>query len=498
MKKLTLITAIILTANLLFAQIINIPDDYPTIQQGINAAIDGDTVLVQPGTYTENIGIGGDITLASLFLFTQDTSYISSTIIDGNQEGTVIDMHQLGFSSHNITVTGFTIKNGLGDEGPAYCGGGINYYQWATIPIEDNITLKNLIITDNNTDGHGGGICINSWEYDSLSNIIIQDVSIIGNRGNAGAGIWCENSSATLQNVKMHNNHGFVWWAEAQVFFLNSNSTLLNVTYSSNYSYKSVPSPRIRFENSNSFIQNSTFLFNNNGDRGYYEIECTSSNVTITNSIIWGNNDLISLQESSSLTISFTDIKGGEASISTSSNCTLNWLGGNIDEDPLFIGSGNHPFQLSAGSPCIDAGTPDTTGLNLPGEDIIGNVRIWDGNGNGVAIIDMGAYEFGALPVGIENPVVRSFPERVPLAEVQCIPNPVSENCSIEFELLKPALVSLKIFGRMGRELAELENRWMPAGHQQIKWTADILPEGVYFCRRQAGSEVVVKKIIKN
>jgi len=93
--------------------------------------------------------------------------------------------------------------------------------------------------------------------------------------------------------------------------------------------------------------------------------------------------------------------------------------------------------------------------------------------------------------VGIEPDVQRSK------FKVQCIPNPVSENCSIEFELPQSALVSIKIFGSMGRELAELENRWMPAGHQQIKWSAAGLPKGIYFCGVKIGNEIVTKKIIK-
>jgi len=70
MKKLTLISLILMTANLMFAQIINIPDNYSTIQLGIEAANAGDTVLVEPGTYYENINfLGKDITVASMYLF---------------------------------------------------------------------------------------------------------------------------------------------------------------------------------------------------------------------------------------------------------------------------------------------------------------------------------------------------------------------------------------------------------------------------------------------
>ena len=57
------------------ATVINIPADYATIQAGIDASSDGDTVLVQPGTYVENINFNGhNVVLGSLFLTTGDTS----------------------------------------------------------------------------------------------------------------------------------------------------------------------------------------------------------------------------------------------------------------------------------------------------------------------------------------------------------------------------------------------------------------------------------------
>ena len=89
------------------ATIINIPDDYSTIQAGIDASINGDTVLVQPGTYVENINFNGrNILLGSLFITTGDTINILQTIIDGDSLGPVVTFNS-GEDSTAI-IAGFT------------------------------------------------------------------------------------------------------------------------------------------------------------------------------------------------------------------------------------------------------------------------------------------------------------------------------------------------------------------------------------------------------
>ncbi len=66
-----------------YTNIKEVPDDFPTIQQAIDEAGNGDTVFVSPGTYYENINLNGKlITIASLFLLNNDPNFIENTIID--------------------------------------------------------------------------------------------------------------------------------------------------------------------------------------------------------------------------------------------------------------------------------------------------------------------------------------------------------------------------------------------------------------------------------
>ncbi|MDP8286180.1 MAG: cohesin domain-containing protein, partial [Candidatus Electryonea clarkiae] len=84
----------------------------------------------------------------------------------------------------------------------------------------------------------------------------------------------------------------------------------------------------------------------------------------------------------------------------------------NIFLDPEFIDFYTSEFNLSQNSPCIDAGIPDTTGLNLPQFDMNGNPRVVDGNGDGLAIIDMGCYEFYNYlqPIRLAIPAIHALP----------------------------------------------------------------------------------------
>jgi hypothetical protein len=101
------------------AQIINVPATYPTIQQGINAASPGDTVLVAEGTYYEQINFKGKkpLMVASRFIMDGNTSHIANTIIDGSQLPKLDSASVVYFISGEDTTSilcGFTITRGKG------------------------------------------------------------------------------------------------------------------------------------------------------------------------------------------------------------------------------------------------------------------------------------------------------------------------------------------------------------------------------------------------
>jgi hypothetical protein len=450
MKNLKLFTTVLLLmffCNFAFAVIINVPEGQPTIQEGINAAADGDTVLVQPGTYVENINYNGNsIVLGSLFLTTGNPAYIAETVIDGNNmERTVIIENVTGTTT---VLCGFTITNGNCYDG----GGGVSCMN------DSSITLKNLIVSNNLTETMGGGIYLHE-----ISNATIEDIITTDNAcGMSGGGIMISQSEAFLTNVKALNNYAFsagggikchggtiiiensemsgnvsAWSGGGGEMTETASLIMNNVMISDNYAEGSGGGLLI-FGNdgivklSNSVITGNSGSFGSWGSLGagilvgscnavftnvtFSDNFCELAGacwvsfgtiVTFVDCIMWNNSpDEIGINDSptypTEITISYCDIQGGEAGIEVPATVTLNWLEGNIDEDPLFAFTGEHLYSLLENSPCINTGIPDTTGLNLPEFDFAGNPRVLDGR------IEMGAYEFTTL---ISTDFIASYTE---------------------------------------------------------------------------------------
>jgi predicted outer membrane repeat protein len=253
---------------------IHIPEDYKTIQKGINASKDGDEIIVSPGTYVENINFEGKaIILGSLFYTTQDTSYISQTIIDGNQDGTVVTFENEEDSTS--VLSGFTITNGH----TSYIYGQIPYHGGGICCKSSSPSIANVIITGNSTEVFGGGIFCGS------SSPSLVNVTITGNSASDGGGLFCiDDSSPSLANVTIMDNSA---GNGAGIYCWGSNPILENVTISDNSASSS--GGGIFCQDSSPIFANVTIIGNSAKGDGGGGIYCYHSSPSLVNVTIADN-----------------------------------------------------------------------------------------------------------------------------------------------------------------------------------------------------------------
>ena len=145
--------------------VLYVPAEFTTIQEAINAAMDGDTVLVDEGTYFENINYNGKaITVASLYFTDGDTSHISKTIINGSKPVHPDSASVVRFMSGEDTTSilcGFTITGGSGtkvtyNDTEFSGGGGIMIFNAGGKIIHNKIVHNT--ITQNEMYAYSGAI----------------------------------------------------------------------------------------------------------------------------------------------------------------------------------------------------------------------------------------------------------------------------------------------------------------------------------------------------
>jgi Right handed beta helix region/Secretion system C-terminal sorting domain len=182
---------IMLSLSPVFAVTLNVPTEYGSVQAGLDASAIGDTVLVQPGTYFENIlwpQVNGIKLIAA-----GDTS---NTFIDANQNGRVISMSVVGVIDSTTLIQGFTLQNG----NSLINGGGIYCYQ--SSPVISSCR----IIGNSVTDGEGGGIAC-YYSDPTISDCIIDENTADSPTDNGkGGGIYCEQSSPAISNCSINGN----------------------------------------------------------------------------------------------------------------------------------------------------------------------------------------------------------------------------------------------------------------------------------------------------
>ena len=342
MRVLTTLLAVLVFALLqpLAATTIHVPADQPTIQAGIDAASNGDTVVVSPGTYKENIDFHGKaITLRSM-------KGPHRTIVDGGNLNTVVNFGT-GEGPQSV-LQGFTIQHGS-----ATFGAGIMMLV-ASPTITGNIFR-------NNAQGSGG----------------------------FGAAIGGNNASPVVERNTFHSNTCDTQFTSGVVSFVNSSAPVIINNIFANNPCRAV---NMTLPTGNApVVANNTIVNNAVGVR--VDARVPTPTQLYLNNIILGNQ--------MGLEVDF--LSAGNEPTWTNNlvfQNTTNYFGiadqtglnGNISVDPVFVDLAHRNFQLQSTSPAIDAGTLSVP--HLPSTDFLGNPRVVDGNGDGTALPDMGAFEF--------------------------------------------------------------------------------------------------------
>jgi predicted outer membrane repeat protein len=350
------------------AEIINVPDDYETIQAGIDASRDGDTVLVQPGIYVENISIRRAITVASLALTTGDPAYIDSTIIDGNQQGTVVTI------SASMSLVGFTVQNGLSD----VSGGGIYAYG-------DRFILDYLKITGNAAH-YGGGLYVDAGGRDqcivsrsvvneneadtgggiySWGSVLLDSVVVTNNAAQTGGGIKGKEGlrctrSRIINNQADDSGGGLILDGS----YLEDVEIIGNCSETGGGAYVYDFGCKTRFHRV-LFSENQATQFGGAICGGWATIDQVTivGNESESGSAIYSDfngpfliaNSIIAQAERDAIdwgtTITYSDVTNGQFAGEE----------GVINEDPRFVNPENGDFHLLSDSPCIDSGAPDSS-----------------------------------------------------------------------------------------------------------------------------------------
>ncbi len=379
--------------------VIQVPQDYMTIQEAIDAALDCDTILVDDGTYTgdknKNIDfMGKEITVTSI-------NGAENCVIDCESDGRGVMIFR-GEGSDSV-LNGITVSNSA-----ASYGAGI--YIQGSSP-----TISNCIISSCMSESDGGGIYCGNSSYPMISNTVIigntaggmggafycRDFSdptitdcnitenyaqhcggvysynaaphlisstISRNYGLHNGGVYCDIGSAcTLENCAVINNSAADQGGGLHYASSSSETLVKNCLLAGNETEQSGGAVECWYANP-TFL-NCTFSENSAGSQGG-AMNCLNSAPVIKGSIFWNNTpDEIGTMGVSVIYMTYSNVEGGFEGE------------GNMNADPMFVDPADYDFHLQSTvgsyhdgdwsqdqncSPCIDAGDPQESCDNEP------------------------------------------------------------------------------------------------------------------------------------
>ena len=400
--------ALAVTNGRVLAATIIVPDDFPTVGAAMVAAVDGDEVLIMPGTYSNE----GELSFEGKKIRVRGTAPSDTSVVDA----TVVEPTTFGFTAGedtNSVLSGLTVRGGgiwvsdgawpLVEHCALEAGEGVDV--WG-----GGLELRDCRIRRNDTDYVGGGCFFYQAQATILrcqidgnsapewaggvgaaeSSLIIRDSSISNNETwyefDQGGGIRATSSQLVLIGTRIDGNsaHGEESYGGGVYLGNDSNATFIACTLQHNRALVrggaiSAGSGQIymsgcrigrnwagtsgggihangigaRFE-SCMFMDNQAedALVWNGGDLLISNctfiddvVRVNGLNAHVRNCILWGEDNPLR-HSGQTISVRFSDVQGG-------------WPGeGNIDLDPLFFARGPANGLLRAGSPCVDSGSP--------------------------------------------------------------------------------------------------------------------------------------------
>lgn len=520
------------------ATIRDVPLTYSTIQAALNSCMIGDTVLVSPGVYLENI-IWPNI--MDIKLYSSGDS--SNTIIDGNHSGRVLDFNTLITIGNNTEIIGFKLRNGYIND--VLCkGAGIKIEncspKFEQVSIENNhifssnwgygsgvhltqsnATFKYSSISGNSIDtskrGGGCGVYITTNSNPTFENVTINNNHIVSSTWGEGGGIYVYQSSPIFKNVLINNNKiSSKNYAYGNgVYCDNSNLSFENVKISENtsdsgalYYYGGGIYFKVgNLEMTNVLINSNIFGANGNyyGGAGIYysgpfnhtNYTANLMNLTVVDNhhidttfgifgtgLICENCDSVKLNITNSIFYNQNSaielIKGGGIANIKYSNIRGGYVGvGNVNSNPNFVS--NSDWHLNALSPCNGAGTQ----VGAPLFDLENNLRPSPTGSNP----DMGCYEspYGYI-LNISN---------TQMPRIDCFPNPVKDVLKINFHSSTLGDIKYQLVNMQGLQISSSICKLTNQGNYSSQIDMSEFSAGFYLLKVEQECKHITISIIK-
>ena len=466
---------VFLISEIVFSTTLHVPADYSTIQAAIDASIDGDSVLVGPGTYTEYIDFNG-----KAIVVTSETGWESTTIKVDEFSSTGVVQFCSGEDSSSV-LSGFKIRSDAG-AGPIgiYCemssplienncicscqgyyepsGGGIACYSGSPRIIGN-------LIEDNHSVSYGGGVYLYSCTGALISGNIFLSNSCGGTYmggGGWGGGLALRECDSILvcNNIFAYN--------ESQGLSYPLPATGVGGGVSINWSYDIL-------------LVNNTVV--NNWARDYgggLSIRASDSSCNIMNLIVFDNTctlcpygwQVFSLNESA---LSYSDVENLEDTLGVYGELIIG--DGMMDIDPAFESGPLSEFHLTSSSPCVDAGNPDIQ-YNDPEDPDNPGYALWPALG--LVRNDMGAYGGGGAEQFVSVGDMGTY-EPIEDNSLSVNPNPFEETQVVRFEVQFATDIELAVYDLSGRQVEIIISGPVSSGDHAVSWVpSDDVPNGCY------------------